>query len=60
MENKMNNAIQNALNTLRDAGYCVVAFTPQELNGADPEYVESRLTEYGWDTIDFLNGEYNE
>ena len=39
---------------LRKMGYAVVAFTPEELRGADPDHVEDRLVELGWDVIDAL------
>lgn len=42
------------LNGLRDRGYAVVVFTPQELRGAKTRHVEDRLIELGWDVIDVL------
>jgi len=49
------------LRQLRKMGYAVVAFTPEELRGADPDHVEDRLIELGWDVIDSLSTEpYNE
>jgi hypothetical protein len=39
---------------LRAIGCAVVCFTPQELRGADPDHVEDRLVEIGWDVIDSL------
>jgi hypothetical protein len=49
------------LRQLRKMGYAVVAFTPEELRGADPDHVEDRLIELGWDVIDNLATEsYNE
>lgn len=47
------------LRQLRKMGYAVVAFTPEELRGADPDHVEDRLIELGWDVIDAL-GQYPE
>ena len=38
---------------LTQLGCAVVCFTPEELRGVDPELVEDRLVEYGWDVIDF-------
>jgi hypothetical protein len=32
-------------------GYAVVIFTPEELRGANPDHVEDRLVELGWDVI---------
>lgn len=39
---------------LRDQGCAVVCFVPDELRGADPDHVEDRLVEIGWDVIDSL------
>jgi hypothetical protein len=35
-------------------GYAVVIFTPEELRGANPDHVQDRLVELGWDVIDTL------
>ena len=49
------------LRQLRKMGYAVVAFTPEELRGADSDHVEDRMIEIGWDVIDSLSTEpYNE
>jgi hypothetical protein len=32
-------------------GYAVVIFTPEELRGANPDHVQDRLVELGWDVI---------
>ena len=49
------------LRQLRKMGYAVVAFTPEELRGANSDHVEDRLIEIGWDVIDNLATEsYNE
>lgn len=42
------------INSLKDRGYAVVVFTPQELRGAHTGHVEDRLVELGWDVIDVL------
>lgn len=42
------------LRQLRKMGYAVVAFTPEELRGANPDHVEDRLIEYGWDVIHLI------
>jgi len=51
-----NNTKQAAehLRQLRKMGYAVVAFTPEELRGADSDHVEDRMVEIGWDVIDSL------
>ena len=48
----MENRLVEALRNLRDAGYAVVAFTPDELDGADPSTVEDLMIQRGWDAID--------
>jgi hypothetical protein len=45
---------------MRHAGYAVVCFTPGELRGANPDHVEDRLVELGWDVIDTLASESRE
>lgn len=39
---------------LRKMGCAVAIFTPEELRGADPEIVEDRIIERGWDVIEIL------
>lgn len=39
---------------IRRSGYAVVAFNPEELRGANPDHVEDRLVELGWDVIGTL------
>ena len=41
---------------LREEGFAVVIFDPEELNGASPKHVEAALVEYGWDAISALRG----
>jgi hypothetical protein len=36
---------------LRDLGYAVIVWTPDELRGVDPARVEDRSIEIGWDII---------
>lgn len=50
----MNTKQLNVLRQLRDEGYALVVFTPEELKDAIPNDVESRLVELGWDVIDTL------
>lgn len=47
------------LRALINMGYAAVAFTPEELNGADPDAVQSRLIELSGDVIDYLSDEYH-
>jgi len=48
----MNN---ETVTSLRDQGYCVVVFTPEEIRNANPSKVEDRLVELGWEVIDDLS-----
>lgn len=46
-----------AIASLRDAGYAVTVFNPEELQGADAGKVADRLVELGWDVIDCFKGD---
>lgn len=52
-----NESEQKVLNDLAHKGYAVVVFTPQELEGVRPKYVEDRMVEVGWEVIETLKGE---
>lgn len=39
---------------LREKGYCVVAFTPEELRGVNPYLLADSLIAYAWDEIDMI------
>lgn len=43
-----------AFRSLRARGFSVTCFTPEELQGANPDQVEDRLIELGWEVIDVL------
>jgi hypothetical protein len=43
--------IDQAIFALKDMGYAVVLFSPEELEGAESDRVEDRLIELGWDVI---------
>ena len=47
----------DSVTELRDSGYAVVIFSPDELRGAAPDQVEDRMIEVGWDIIDSLSHE---
>jgi hypothetical protein len=53
--NKKIQAALESINTLRSLGYAVVTFHPDELREADPNRVEDRLVEMGWDVINWLS-----
>jgi hypothetical protein len=46
------NEILDALKLLRDAGFAVCAFDPEELGDVDPDRVEQRMCATGWDFIE--------
>lgn len=48
------------LRNMRERGFCVVVFTPEELEGVDPDYVEDKLLEFGWDVINNVMEEDDE
>jgi hypothetical protein len=43
--------------TLRDAGYLVIIWAPDELGDIDPRHIEDVLIERGNDMIEQLKGE---
>jgi hypothetical protein len=45
-------AMLDALRLLRDAGFAVCAFDPEELGEVDPEEVDQRMGEACWDFIE--------
>jgi len=45
---------------MRKRGFCLTVFTPEELQGANPDQVEDRLVELGWEVIDCLKEEDDE
>jgi hypothetical protein len=45
------------IRTLRDQGYAIVIFTPDELGNAPSEAVEDAMVSNGWDTIATLKDE---
>jgi hypothetical protein len=51
------NEMLDALQLLRDAGFAVCAFDPEELAGVDPDQVEQRMRATGWDVIADLERE---
>jgi len=42
---------EELFNELRAKGHAVVVFTPDELNGAEPEWVEAAMVKAAWETI---------
>jgi len=48
---------QDALNAMRDEGYCVIVWTPEELGDVDPGHVEDVCIERGNNMIESLKSE---
>lgn len=48
------------MRNMRDRGFCVVVFTPEELEGVDPEVLDDVLTTYGLEAIEDLKEEDDE
>jgi hypothetical protein len=46
----------NTVDALRDAGYLVIVFSPDEVGDADQSRVEDRLTEMAWEVIEIAGG----
>ena len=45
------------IQSLREQGYAVVVFNPEELAGAPARKVEDRMCEVGWEAIDYLTAD---
>lgn len=46
--------IDDKLAEARENGYCIVVFTPEELQGVLPSKLEDHLVDKAWDIIDDL------
>lgn len=51
----MNEQQRKTIDELRDAGYCVVVWTPDELKTVSNEWLEERVTAFGNDEIELAN-----
>jgi len=51
----MTEAQRAAINELRNEGYAVIVWTPEEIGTANPRRVEDRSIELGYDIIDDLS-----
>lgn len=51
------NEMLDALDLLRNAGFAVVAFDPEELEGIKPSHVEMQMCITGWDVIEAEKGQ---
>ena len=45
---------------MRQRGFCVVVFTPEELDGVDPDLLDDMLTSFGLEQIEYLQEEDDE
>ena len=43
--------LTKTIQELKDEGYAIVLFNPEELEGAEADRVEDRLIELGWEVI---------
>ena len=50
----MNDEERRIVDQLREKGYAVSIFTPEELEDVRTDSVEGRMVEAGWDMIEFL------
>lgn len=48
---QMSELEHNMVNGLRSRGFAVIVWTPEELKDADPDHVQDRSIEFGWDVI---------
>jgi hypothetical protein len=48
------------IRNLRSRGFAVIIWTPEELNGANPKYVQDGSIELGWEIINELQAENEE
>lgn len=46
---------KNTIKSLREQGFAVVLFNPDELKGVDPDHIESELVHLGNDMIHDLS-----
>jgi hypothetical protein len=46
---------RESIQRLRDLGYSITAFTPDEVGEADSGVLEDLMTERGWDFIEHCN-----
>lgn len=49
---------QEALNQLREAGFAIIVWDPVELQGLHPQTMWDSSTEFGWDLIQGMGGEF--
>jgi hypothetical protein len=53
----MKEQYQQAINAMRDEGYLVIIWTPQEMKDIDPGHMEDILIERGNDMIEQLQAD---
>jgi hypothetical protein len=57
MSDVLTQAERNAIDKIRDKGFAVAMFTPEELGETDPGRVEDMMVERGWSAIEDLKVE---
>jgi hypothetical protein len=55
---KMTKKQQQTVTELREAGFAVIVWYPEELQGLDTRTMEDQSTEYGWELISDNGGEF--
>jgi len=58
--NDLTNEELKIIRSLREKGFAVVIFTPEELQNVPPDKMEDGLVDCGWSAIDILKHEYEE
>lgn len=53
--NKLTKAEIEVIRAIRNRGFAVILWNPDELKEADSDRVEERSIEFGWDLIETLN-----
>ena len=51
-------AQQEVINQLREAGFALILWSPEELQGTPPSTMEDRSTEFGWEIIEDHGGKW--
>lgn len=59
VKDPLNKEERKVMDGLRDKGFAITVFTPQELNNANPEDVQDYMINKGWECIINANAEYD-
>jgi hypothetical protein len=55
---ELTKAQKKVIDQLRDAGFAVILWTPEELQGTSPITMEGESTEFGWGIIEDHGGRW--